>query len=174
MSDSDNEVIFIEPSKHPTSQVAAEIDSNSDDDDEIYCPFPSQQQPAELPEEDVAPNLALPPQCSQQSLRPPAPQVRPPLAPLPKSGNSSNASSQAIAPLPAPPQRKRHWFCYLLRSKSPAHPYVTYIGFTVNPNRRLRQHNGELSAGARRTHKCRPWEFVCVLHGFPSKHHALM
>jgi predicted GIY-YIG superfamily endonuclease len=168
--------MFIEPLEHLNSRVDVAIDSNSDDDDdEFYCPFPSQQQTEEL-QDTVAPTVAQPPQPSPLLPLP----TRQPLAPLPTRDNSCNTATQTSQAYPSnssaplPPQRKRHWFCYLLRSKSPAHPYVTYIGFTVNPNRRLRQHNGELSAGAKRTHKCRPWEFVCVLHGFPSKHHALM
>ena len=72
-----------------------------------------------------------------------------------------------------PPQHKRLYFCYLLRSQNANHLFSTYIGFTVNPPRRLRQHNGDISAGARRTHRCRPWEFACVVHGFPNKHAAL-
>lgn len=72
-----------------------------------------------------------------------------------------------------PPSHKKLWFCYLLRSLSANHPNSCYIGFTVNPLRRIRQHNGEISAGAKRTHKCRPWEIAVVVHGFPNKHAAL-
>jgi hypothetical protein len=43
----------------------------------------------------------------------------------------------------------------------------------VNPLRRIRQHNGEISCGAKRTHKCRPWEIVTIVYGFPNKHAAL-
>jgi predicted GIY-YIG superfamily endonuclease len=68
-----------------------------------------------------------------------------------------------------------HFHCYLLRSQNPQHPYKTYVGFTVNPWRRLRQHNGILKhGGARRTKRAgRPWEFVVVVHGFPTQKMAL-
>jgi structure-specific endonuclease subunit SLX1 len=60
--------------------------------------------------------------------------------------------------------------CYLLKSlTTPA----TYIGSTPNPPRRLRQHNGEISAGARKTRVGRPWDMVMVVHGFPSRIAAL-
>lgn len=61
--------------------------------------------------------------------------------------------------------------CYLLRSLSS--PRSTYIGFTTDPLKRLRQHNGELCAGARRTHARRPWEMVAVVVGFPTHVSAL-
>ena len=59
--------------------------------------------------------------------------------------------------------------CYLLTTLDPAHVGGTYIGFTVKPSRRIRQHNGEIKAGAWRTKKWRPWEMVMFIHGFPSK-----
>ncbi|KAK4524955.1 hypothetical protein GAYE_SCF07G2859 [Galdieria yellowstonensis] len=66
--------------------------------------------------------------------------------------------------------------CYLLRSLS-EHPYGknrTYIGFTTNPARRLRQHNGDLKAGgAWRTKSFRPWQMILVIHGFQTKTEAL-
>jgi structure-specific endonuclease subunit SLX1 len=63
--------------------------------------------------------------------------------------------------------------CYLLRSLSPRHPHSTYIGFTTDPRNRIRQHNGEISAGARKTHAARPWEMVAVVTGFRSQIEAL-
>ena len=43
--------------------------------------------------------------------------------------------------------------CYLLVAKSPRSKGRTYIGYTVNPTRRIKQHNsGVQHGGARRTH----------------------
>ena len=36
-------------------------------------------------------------------------------------------------------------FCYLLRSLNPQYKNSTYIGYTVNPKRRIRQHNREVT-----------------------------
>eukprot|EP00775_Hariotina_reticulata_P006630 gene6630-6858_t len=63
--------------------------------------------------------------------------------------------------------------CYLLRSLDPTARIRTYIGFTVNPRRRLRQHNGEITQGAWRTKRGRPWEMVLVVYGFPTQVQAL-
>ena len=54
-----------------------------------------------------------------------------------------------------------NFYCYLLES-----PGKTYIGATVDPNRRLQQHNGEKSGGARAT-KGRTWNRVLYVSGFP-------
>ncbi|ETM03396.1 hypothetical protein L917_00378 [Phytophthora nicotianae] len=64
--------------------------------------------------------------------------------------------------------------CYLLTPVQPPQRLrCSYIGFTVAPTRRIRQHNGELVNGAKRTRKFRPWEMIAVVHGFPSKFRAL-
>ncbi|KAJ6761845.1 STRUCTURE-SPECIFIC ENDONUCLEASE SUBUNIT SLX1 [Salix koriyanagi] len=63
--------------------------------------------------------------------------------------------------------------CYLLTSLCPRFKGHTYIGFTVNPRRRIRQHNGELRSGACRTKKRRPWEMVICVYGFPTNVAAL-
>lgn len=60
-------------------------------------------------------------------------------------------------------------YCYLIRSLDLDHPFKTYIGFTTNPERRLRQHNGELVRGARRTKSGRPWKYVAIIDGFLDK-----
>jgi len=53
-------------------------------------------------------------------------------------------------------------------------PTLTYIGATVDGDRRLRQHNGELVGGAKATHK-RPngWYRVCYVCGFSTWNAAL-
>lgn len=49
----------------------------------------------------------------------------------------------------------------------------TYIGATVDPTRRLRQHNGEIQGGAARTRNRGPWKFQCVISGFRTWKEAL-
>jgi len=56
--------------------------------------------------------------------------------------------------------------CYLLESLS--HKNITYIGFTVDPRRRLRQHNGEVKGGARESKSCRPWKMILCVWGLPN------
>jgi structure-specific endonuclease subunit SLX1 len=64
--------------------------------------------------------------------------------------------------------------CYLVASLSEQHKGKTYVGFTVNPKRRLLQHNGQYAnAGAKYTKKLRPCEMVLCVHGFPTKTQAL-
>ena len=60
--------------------------------------------------------------------------------------------------------------CYILRSKV---YNKTYIGYTINFNRRLRQHNGEIVGGAKRTKNSRPWEPICRIEGFVDQSSAL-
>ncbi|KAF0908241.1 hypothetical protein E2562_023862 [Oryza meyeriana var. granulata] len=67
----------------------------------------------------------------------------------------------------------RFFCCYLLRSLCPRRKGSTYIGFTVNPRRRIRQHNGEIRCGAWRTKRGRPWEMVLCIYGFPTNVAAL-
>lgn len=73
-------------------------------------------------------------------------------------------------------QSHRFLGCYLLVSKSTEHRSKnrTYVGFTVNPPRRIKQHNGLLKyGGAKRTQRHRPWSMMAVIHGFANKTQAL-
>ena len=63
------------------------------------------------------------------------------------------------------------YFVYLLQSVSDEKK--TYIGCTQGVSRRLEQHNGIRSGGARRTRIHRPWRVVCFVSGFESKEDAL-
>jgi structure-specific endonuclease subunit SLX1 len=56
---------------------------------------------------------------------------------------------------------------------APRHLLKSYVGFSNNPLRRIRKHNGEIQGGARRTREHRPWEFAAVVAGLPSKSLAL-
>lgn len=67
------------------------------------------------------------------------------------------------------PDGRTH-YCYILYS---ARANKTYIGYTVDFPHRLRQHNGELAGGAKRTQKWRPWLPLCLISGFPDNHTAL-
>lgn len=54
--------------------------------------------------------------------------------------------------------RGEFYSCYLLVSKNLKYTGRTYIGFTVNPNRRIQQHNrGHQGGGARKTSGKGPW-----------------
>lgn len=66
------------------------------------------------------------------------------------------------------------WACYLLTTS--VEPSQTYVGATTDVNRRLRQHNGEISGGAKRTtslakHRdsMKAWKRVCHVTGFLEK-----
>lgn len=61
------------------------------------------------------------------------------------------------------------WFCYMLASTDGR---KTYVGATINPDRRLRQHNGEISGGARAT-KGRAWNRKFLIGGFGDESAAL-
>lgn len=49
----------------------------------------------------------------------------------------------------------------------------SYVGFTTDLGRRLRQHNREIKGGAKKTSRHEDWEFVCHVTGFPSQTAAL-
>ncbi len=65
----------------------------------------------------------------------------------------------------------KQYFVYFLQSGR-----KSYIGFTVNVGRRLRQHRGELVGGAKATRQWpdrRNLELVAFISGFPTKKSAL-
>jgi predicted GIY-YIG superfamily endonuclease len=63
------------------------------------------------------------------------------------------------------------WYCYILGRNDGSH---TYNGSTNDPCRRLRQHNGEISGGARATSRVGPgWRIIALVAGFPDHVNAL-
>lgn len=62
------------------------------------------------------------------------------------------------------------YIVYLLYSPSSNR---TYTGCTNNLQRRIRQHNGEISGGAKYTQKWRPWIVLLYIENFPTQRDAL-
>ncbi len=64
-------------------------------------------------------------------------------------------------------------FCYMLYTDEG----YTYVGATIDPNRRLRQHNKEISGGARatriRVNQGLIWKRACYISGIPEWRSAL-
>jgi predicted GIY-YIG superfamily endonuclease len=52
------------------------------------------------------------------------------------------------------------WSVYVLVSASATR---TYVGVSTDPERRLREHNGEKAGGARSTRPGRPWAIARIL-----------
>ena len=71
------------------------------------------------------------------------------------------------------PEKDKEYFVYLLEATNKS----TYIGATVDLNRRLRQHNKELSGGAiatsNKVKKGEIWRRHCYISGFPTWQAAL-
>lgn len=60
------------------------------------------------------------------------------------------------------------WYVYVLVAED-GH---TYTGVSTDPERRLRQHNGELVGGAKATRAHRPWSIGRVWSGFATRSQA--
>lgn len=66
------------------------------------------------------------------------------------------------------------FFVYLLTPVNSLYAGTrSYVGFTINVQHRLRQHNREIKGGAKKTLKLHPWRLVCVVSGFDTKQAAL-
>lgn len=67
-------------------------------------------------------------------------------------------------------------YCYILYNTNVNENKKTYNGYTVNLQRRIRQHNGEIKGGARYTsnNATGQWKYLVVIHSPEfSKHSAL-
>ena len=62
------------------------------------------------------------------------------------------------------------WYCYLLEATDGSRR--TYIGATIDPDRRLAQHNGQKGGGAKAT-RGHTWHRVALVSGFPDERAAL-
>jgi predicted GIY-YIG superfamily endonuclease len=58
---------------------------------------------------------------------------------------------------------KKEYVCYLLISECLDR---TYIGITNNLEKRIKQHNGQISGGAKYTCSGRPWKIYGFVNGF--------
>lgn len=64
-------------------------------------------------------------------------------------------------------ENTKKYYCYWIQSGAKC-----YYGATIDPTKRLRQHNSEIAGGARRT-KGYLWKFHCVISGFKEWSQAL-
>ena len=69
-------------------------------------------------------------------------------------------------------EENHRYACYMLVSATGEHNR-TYIGFTVDPRKRIRQHNGDIKGGAKYTKRGRPWKIDTIVRGFPTQRKAL-
>lgn len=61
------------------------------------------------------------------------------------------------------------WLFYIIENKG-----STYAGVSPYPDRRLRQHNGEIKGGAKYTISKGPgWRHICLIKGFRTKIEAM-
>ena len=66
------------------------------------------------------------------------------------------------------------YYCYILQNNDEKYKNYTYIGCTNNPLQRIRQHNQEISGGAKYTSsKGNLWEIIVLFEGFNNYKDAL-
>ena len=51
-------------------------------------------------------------------------------------------------------------YCYIIRIPNKNR---TYVGYTVEPTRRIKQHNGILKGGAKATSIAKDWQFLAII-----------
>jgi len=51
-------------------------------------------------------------------------------------------------------------YCYIVRIKEKER---TYVGYTIQPERRIKQHNGILKGGAKATSISNQWQFLAII-----------
>jgi len=51
-------------------------------------------------------------------------------------------------------------YCYIIRI---ADKNRTYVGYTIEPKRRIQQHNGILKGGAKATSISNSWQFLAII-----------
>jgi len=69
--------------------------------------------------------------------------------------------------------KKDKYYCYIIRSLNECFNNSTYNGSTNDLTRRLRQHNGEISGGAKATRGKGPWVYISIWEGFQTHKEAL-
>jgi predicted GIY-YIG superfamily endonuclease len=88
--------------------------------------------------------------------------------------NEENVNEEYLSTTSDNDVQPKRFFVYLLESSI---SHSTYVGATVNLDRRIRQHNKELTGGAKATTnkvcKGELWSFVCYVSEFPDWKNAL-
>lgn len=64
------------------------------------------------------------------------------------------------------------FYVYCLQEKNNEKGGRTYVGYTINPENRIKQHNGEKSGGAKMT-RGKSWDFAFIISGFETSQNAL-
>ena len=71
--------------------------------------------------------------------------------------------------------KQRNYYCYILKNSVPSENKKTYNGFTVDLKKRIRQHNSEITGGAKYTtsNGKKTWHYYAILTGFDTAVSAL-